>query len=105
MYRWLEALDGRRETLVISVKQVRTYYFVSCPIGADGLLELQENDAPPDLFASTLLSLIRSTAPIPSSLSNRTPESFWYTKNEWPRLGDVRGKAVLFCRFAWKGCE
>ncbi|PRQ70102.1 hypothetical protein AAT19DRAFT_11755 [Rhodotorula toruloides] len=83
VYRWLEGAEGRGETVIISVKQ--------------------ENDTPPDLFASTLLSLIQSTTPLASSPPNRTPQSFWYTENEWPRLGDVRGKAVLFCRFAWKG--
>ncbi|KAL7337177.1 PLC-like phosphodiesterase, partial [Rhodotorula toruloides] len=83
IYEWLESAEGRGETVIISVKQ--------------------ENDTPPEVFASTLLSLIQSTAPLPSSPSNRTPASFWYTKNEWPRLGDVRGKAVLFCRFAWRG--
>ncbi|GEM09001.1 1-phosphatidylinositol phosphodiesterase [Rhodotorula toruloides] len=83
VYSWLEGWEGRQETVIVSIKQ--------------------ENDTPPDLFASVLISLIRSTTPLPSSPSNRTPESLWYTQKEWPQLGDVRGKAVLFCRFAWKG--
>ncbi|BGP29755.1 hypothetical protein JCM10296v2_001500 [Rhodotorula toruloides] len=85
VYGWLEGAEGRGETVIISVKQ--------------------ENDAPPVLFASALLTLIQSTTPLPSSPSHRTPASFWYIENKWPRLGDVRGKAILFCRFAWKGCE
>ncbi|GAA5927326.1 hypothetical protein JCM10213_003441 [Rhodosporidiobolus nylandii] len=49
----------------------------------------QENATPSSVFASTLWALL-----------DRRQE-FWYDKERWPSLGEVRGKCVMFCRFGF----
>ncbi|GAA5908274.1 hypothetical protein JCM8208_000362 [Rhodotorula glutinis] len=50
----------------------------------------QENPAPH--FAEHLWSLLDRTA--------RTRD-LWYDEDRWPSLGEVRGRAIMFCRFGW----
>ena len=52
----------------------------------------QENSGS-SAFAQTLHDLIASPR----------AKDKWYTAPRWPSMSEVRGKAVLFCRFEWWG--
>lgn len=89
IYQFLDSVDGSNETIIVSVKQVRS--IISPLRRAAELSEsnVQENAADSSAFAQTVHNLINAP---------RT-RSKWFTDARWPRMEEVRGKIVLFCRF------
>jgi hypothetical protein len=85
VYTFLEAHP--RECVIVSVKQVRAKSGESGERQANGSFPPQENSAP--LFEETVWKLLNQR------------RDLWYTEDRWPTLGEVRGKAVMFCRFGF----
>lgn len=98
IYRFLETAEGRRETILVSLKQVRAVGKARAPAEhvREGLIFhlsdvfcVQENAA--HGFAEAVWNLIDSTRP-----------TLWYDRNVWPTLDQVRGRCVMFCRFGFQ---
>lgn len=78
---FLESYEGKSETIVVSIME-ESSFMPSSP-----------------LFSSLVHDAI---------LSEPSKRSLWYLENRIPRLGEVRGKAILFSRFGnhgegWEG--